>query len=92
MEGWACYARKKWVGHGDGHKDGSPGKKVPDDDVDAAGAGAGAGRDGADGEAASASSGHIGSNLTHGPASQQASSWAQAQARVHSWGPGAVSS
>lgn len=45
---------KKWVGHGDDHEDGHPGKRVVDDDVGVAE------RDG-DGET-SASSDHIGSN------------------------------
>lgn len=54
MEGSEGYVKKTWVGHGDGHVDGSPGKK-------AGVGGDGDGRGGVDGEE-HASSGHIGPN------------------------------
>lgn len=76
VEGSEGYVKKKkWVGHGDGHVDGSPGKKA---EV----GGDGGGRGGVDGEER-ASSGHIGSNWTRVPW-QQAGSWVQVQAMAQS--------
>lgn len=56
VEGSEGYVKKKWVGHGNGHVDGSPGKRA-----EVGGDGDAVGRGGVDGEER-ASNGHIGSN------------------------------